>query len=40
MYTVKELARLAGVTTRMLRFYDQIGLLKPASHREKWLPLL
>ena len=31
MYTIKELAQLAGVTTRMLRFYDHIGLLKPAS---------
>jgi MerR family transcriptional regulator, thiopeptide resistance regulator len=31
MYTIKELASLAGVTTRTLRFYDQIGLLKPAS---------
>ena len=32
MYTIKDLARLAGVTTRMLRFYDQIDLLKPVSH--------
>ena len=30
MYTVKELAELADVSTRTLRFYDQIGLLKPA----------
>ena len=28
-YTVKALADLAGVTTRTLRWYDQIGLLKP-----------
>jgi MerR family transcriptional regulator, thiopeptide resistance regulator len=30
MYTVKELAQLAGVTKRTLRYYDQIGLLKPS----------
>lgn len=29
-YTVKELAKLSGVTIRTLRFYDEIGLLKPA----------
>jgi DNA-binding transcriptional MerR regulator len=29
--TVKELAQLSGVSTRTLHFYDQIGLLKPAS---------
>lgn len=29
-YTVQELANLAGVTTRTLRYYDQIGLLKPS----------
>lgn len=28
-YTIKALAGLAGVTTRTLRWYDQIGLLKP-----------
>ena len=28
-YTVKELAKLSGVTARTLRYYDQIGLLKP-----------
>jgi DNA-binding transcriptional MerR regulator len=31
-YTVKQLARLAGVSGRTLRFYDQIGLFKPSSH--------
>jgi DNA-binding transcriptional MerR regulator len=30
MYTIKELAGLAGVTTRALRYYDQVGILKPA----------
>lgn len=30
-YTVQQLARLAGVTTRTLHHYDHIGLLKPAQ---------
>lgn len=29
-YTVKKLAQLSGVSGRTLRYYDQIGLLKPA----------
>lgn len=29
-YTVQRLANMAGVTTRTLRYYDEIGLLKPA----------
>ncbi|KIL39845.1 MerR family transcriptional regulator [Gordoniibacillus kamchatkensis] len=29
-YTVQKLGRLAGVSTRTLRFYDEIGILKPA----------
>ncbi|WP_059105795.1 MerR family transcriptional regulator [Shouchella shacheensis] len=29
-YTVKKLAGLAGVSARTLRYYDEIGLLKPA----------
>src|SRR5579875_765380 len=29
-YTVQGLARLAGVSTRTLRYYDEIGILKPA----------
>lgn len=28
-YTVKKLAQLAGVSARTLRYYDEIGLLKP-----------
>ena len=28
-YQIKELAELSGVSTRTLRYYDQIGLLKP-----------
>lgn len=34
MYTVKQLARLAGVTPRTLHYYDQIGLLKPSRRME------
>ena len=29
-YTVKQLARLSGVSVRALHHYDAIGLLKPA----------
>lgn len=28
-YTVQKLARLAGISARTLRFYDEIGLLRP-----------
>ncbi len=31
MYSIKEIADLAGVTTRTLRYYDQLGLLTPAE---------
>jgi DNA-binding transcriptional MerR regulator len=31
-YRVKGLAELSGVTIRTLRWYDTIGLLKPAYH--------
>ncbi|NQS91291.1 MAG: MerR family transcriptional regulator [Chloroflexi bacterium] len=31
MYTIKEMADLAGVTTRTLRHYDQVSLLTPAE---------
>lgn len=30
-FTIKEIADLAGVTTRTLRYYDEIGLLHPTS---------
>lgn len=30
MYTVKQVARLSGVSVRALHHYDEIGLLKPA----------
>ena len=29
-YTVKQLARISGVSVRTLHFYDEMGLLKPA----------
>lgn len=29
-YTIKKLAELAGITTRTLRYYDEIDILKPA----------
>ena len=28
-YSIQALSRLSGVTTRTLRWYDEIGLLKP-----------
>jgi DNA-binding transcriptional MerR regulator len=31
VYTVKQLAKLAGVSVRTLHYYDEIGLLKPSS---------
>lgn len=31
-YTIKQLAKISGVSTRTLRFYDEIGLLKPAFY--------
>lgn len=31
VYTVKQLAEIAGVTPRTLRYYDEIGILKPAN---------
>lgn len=30
-YTIKEIAELAGVTTRTIRYYDEIGLLIPSE---------
>jgi DNA-binding transcriptional MerR regulator len=29
-YTVQKLGKLAGVSNRTLRYYDEIGILKPA----------
>lgn len=33
-YTIKQLAQYSGLTTRTLRYYDKIGLLKPAFNNE------
>lgn len=33
-YTINQLAKLSGVSTRTLRFYDEIGLLAPAFYSE------
>ena len=33
-YTITELAGLAGVSARTLRYYDQIGLLRPVARTE------
>lgn len=32
MYTIKQLSDLAGISPRTLHYYDEIGLLKPATH--------
>jgi DNA-binding transcriptional MerR regulator len=29
-YTIKKMTQLSGVSARTLRFYDEIGLLRPA----------
>ena len=34
MMTVQEVSRISGVTIRALRYYDRIGLLKPAARTE------
>ena len=34
-YSVKKLAKLAGISVRTLHYYDKIGLLKPAFRSEK-----
>ena len=31
MFTVKQLAKIAGITRRTLHYYDEIGLLKPSQ---------
>lgn len=33
-YSISELSELAGISTRTLRYYDQIGLLKPLYVKE------
>lgn len=34
VYTVKQLAKIAGVSVRTLHYYDEIGLLKPSFIKE------
>ena len=34
MYSIQDLAKLAGISSRTLRYYDQIGLLVPAQRTE------
>ncbi len=34
-YSIQELSKLSGVTTRTLRWYDQIGLLPEKADRSK-----
>jgi MerR family transcriptional regulator, thiopeptide resistance regulator len=33
IYRVQDLARMTGVTVRALRYYDRLGLLRPARHQ-------
>lgn len=33
-YTIKQIAELSGVSTRTLRHYDKLGLLKPSAYTE------
>lgn len=33
-YTIKQVAEMSGISTRTLRYYDQIDLLKPAAHTD------
>ena len=33
-YSIRELSNLSGVSTRTLRWYDEIGLLKPCRVAE------
>lgn len=33
-YTIKQVADMSGISTRTLRYYDQIDLLKPAEHSD------
>ncbi|HHW5119686.1 MerR family DNA-binding transcriptional regulator [Staphylococcus pseudintermedius] len=34
MYTIKVVSELTGLSTRTLRYYDQIGLLNPSNSSE------
>jgi DNA-binding transcriptional MerR regulator len=34
LFSVKQLAKIAGVSVRTLHLYDEMGLLKPATRTE------
>lgn len=34
MKTVKEISQISGISIRTLRYYDEIGLLKPTALSE------
>ena len=34
MYTIKAVSQLTGLSTRTLRYYDEIGLLHPSNYNE------
>ena len=34
MKTVKEMSQISGVSIRTLRYYDEIGLLKPTEYTQ------
>ena len=36
-YSIKELADLSGISTRALRYYDEIGLLTPKRDEKESL---
>ncbi len=36
MYTIKDMAKLAGVSTRTLRYYDEIGLLNAKKNESNY----
>ena len=38
-YTAGQLAELAGVSARTVRYYDQKGLLKPIAYSEGGYPV-
>jgi len=33
-YTISEMAKLLGVTTHMLRYYEKIGIIRPETNRQ------
>ena len=39
-YSIREVSKLAGVSARTLRYYDEIGLLKPLEVGGSRIPVL